>query len=493
MKLSDLLIYDNIVVQCHDFPDADAISSGFAVYTYLKNNGKSPRLIYAGKDEIHKPNLVLLVEKLEIPIEFVTDLIPPQALVTVDCIYGNGNVTKFAAENIYVIDHHLYNGPKQENIHIRSSYGSCATVVAQLLADENININTNLRIATALYYGLYSDTNGFNELKHPADKDLRDLTVYDEILINILKNSNLSLDEMKIAGDALKHYRYNEKYKFAVVESKPCDPNILGFISDLLLQVDSVDTCIVYNRRQSGIKLSVRSCINDVRANEMTEFIVDGCGSGGGHAQKAGGYINGFADVDFTGFLCDKIIAYYNSFEIVNASDYPFNIAEMKKYTKRKIPLGYVRSTDILPEGEKICVRSLEADLNVLSDKNIYVMIGINGEVYPISKDTFMKTYIDCDLPFNTNTTYSPTVLIKKSCTSVKLLPFARSCIAKRTSTIYAKPLSSTLKIYTNWDSSNYMLGKPGDFIAAHCDNIKDIYIIEQNIFHKTYIECSDK
>ena len=40
MKLRDLLNYDNIVVQCHDNPDADSIASGYGVYTYLKEQGK---------------------------------------------------------------------------------------------------------------------------------------------------------------------------------------------------------------------------------------------------------------------------------------------------------------------------------------------------------------------------------------------------------------------------------------------------------------------
>ena len=32
-ELKDLLQYDNIAVQCHDYPDADALASAFAVYT----------------------------------------------------------------------------------------------------------------------------------------------------------------------------------------------------------------------------------------------------------------------------------------------------------------------------------------------------------------------------------------------------------------------------------------------------------------------------
>lgn len=50
MKLSDLLQFDNIIVQCHDNPDADALASGFGVYEYLRMNGKSPRLVYGGRN-----------------------------------------------------------------------------------------------------------------------------------------------------------------------------------------------------------------------------------------------------------------------------------------------------------------------------------------------------------------------------------------------------------------------------------------------------------
>ena len=71
MKLSDLLQFDNIIVQCHDNPDADALASGFGVYEYLRLNGKSPRLVYGGRNIIHKSNLVLMVDSLGIPIEHV--------------------------------------------------------------------------------------------------------------------------------------------------------------------------------------------------------------------------------------------------------------------------------------------------------------------------------------------------------------------------------------------------------------------------------------
>ncbi len=51
----------------------------------------------------------------------------------------------------------------------------------------------------------------------------------------------------KIAGVALIRYSFNEDYNFAVIKAQPCDPNILGLISDFLLQVDVITSCLVFN------------------------------------------------------------------------------------------------------------------------------------------------------------------------------------------------------------------------------------------------------
>ena len=74
MKLSSLMDYNSIVIQCHDNPDADAICSGYVLYRYFKSHGKKVRFIYSGNFEISKSNLVCLVKKLHIPIEYVSSL-----------------------------------------------------------------------------------------------------------------------------------------------------------------------------------------------------------------------------------------------------------------------------------------------------------------------------------------------------------------------------------------------------------------------------------
>lgn len=291
MRLNEFLQYDNIVVQCHDNPDADAIASGFAVYTYLKHFGKNVSLVYGGQYKIQKSNLVLMVNELGIPITHVTELEEPELLIMVDCQYKEGNVTYFPAKAIAVIDHHQICGELPPLSEVRSNLGSCATIIWSLLKKEGYDANKDRMLATALYYGLYTDTGNFTEIFQPMDKALRDEAIFDRGLITKFRNSNLSLKELEIAGQALIGYEYDEVHRFAVVAVKPCDPNILGLISDLILEVDAIDTSLVYSVLSVGVKISVRSCVKEVRAFELADAICAGVGSGGGHLEKAGGFL----------------------------------------------------------------------------------------------------------------------------------------------------------------------------------------------------------
>lgn len=292
MKLSKLLKYNKIIIQCHDNPDADAIASGYAVYTYLKAHDKDVRLVYGGRNVIRKSNLVMMVKELEIPIENVRQTskeVPTELLVTVDCQYGEGNVTLYPAENVAVIDHHRV-GKELPKLHeVQSNLGACSTLVWHMLKEEGFDPNENENLATALYYGLYTDTGNLEEIYHVKDMELRDTAKYNSGLITKLRNANISIEELETAGAALLRCDYNEQYRFAVVKAGPCDPNVLGLISDMVLEVDSIDVCVVFAILSNGVKLSIRSCDENIKANELAAKICMGIGSGGGHQIKAGG------------------------------------------------------------------------------------------------------------------------------------------------------------------------------------------------------------
>lgn len=502
MELKELLGYNDIVIQCHDNPDADALASGYGLYLYFSEKGKTVRFVYGGNYKIQKSNLVLMVQELEIPIEYADSLDKPELLITVDCQYGQGNVTKFDAETIAVIDHHQISGELPALHDVRSNLGACATVVRELLLAEDIDFNYNKKLSTALYYGLMTDTNNFTEISHPLDKDMRDDARIERSAITRFMNANLSLAEMKIAGHALLNYKYNETYRFAIVEAAPCDPNILGMISDLMLEVDAVDTCLVYSILPFGVKFSVRSCIKEVKASELATFITKGIGSGGGHLEKAGGFIQkelmypiltqkGYEDSaqGIGTFLDFQMVDYFDDIEIIHAHEYQANFEDMQLYKKKKLKGGYVEAVDVVPEGTNALIRTLEGDLDVEISEDIYIMIGIKGEVYPIMKDTFEKTYKRLDEPYQFRGEYKPVIRDTKEGRTISLIPHANACISTGESIIYVKQLDHRVKVFTAWDEEKYMLGKEGDYLAVRKDDHQDVYIIEQNIFDETY-EC---
>lgn len=497
MKLNELLNFNDIIIQCHNNPDADTIASGFGVYYYLKNNGIEAELIYSGFYEATKPNIVTMIEQLEIPVKYVSPreaktYRKPELLLTVDCLHGESNVMDIEADNYAAIDHHICYGRLPELSEIRSNYGSCASLIAKMFYDEGIDINENEKLSTALYYGLFMDTNSFSELYHPADKDLRDIAKYDANLINILKNSNLSAGEMKIAGDALNNCYYNDEYRYALVEAQQCDPNILGFISDLVLQVNTVDSCVVYCKNETGAKLSTRSCTYEINAGEFAKYIVEGVGGGGGHAMKAGGSITEkLLGIDtIKEYISARVLSYFTEVDIIKSSNFTPNLSEMSTYKKKSVILGYMKSTDIIPAGTEIQIRMLEADLSITASDDIYIMIGIEGEVYPVEKSRFDRSYTTTDAPLDVDFEYMPTIIDRETNSIKTLMPYVRGCVSGDSAQIYAKKLTRTTKVFTEWDKTSYMLGNPGDYLVVRCDNTSDAYIIRNKIFNKTYISC---
>ena len=67
----------------------DAIASGYGLYSFFRDKEKI-RLLYAGRNKARKANLMLMVEKLHIPLEYQPQMedTVDGLLITVDCQYG---------------------------------------------------------------------------------------------------------------------------------------------------------------------------------------------------------------------------------------------------------------------------------------------------------------------------------------------------------------------------------------------------------------------
>lgn len=508
MRLSDLEKYSSITIQCHDNPDADALGAGYGLYCYFQSKGKQVKLIYSGANRVQKSNLCLMIDELKLPVEYVEPAASAQKLkgllITVDCQYGAGNVTRFWADEVAVIDHHQQEIDNVPLSLIRPNLGSCCTLVWKLLLDEGYVVDDERGLGTALYYGLYMDTKQFSELFNPLDRDMRDSLPHEKSLMTLFINSNLSLQELEIAGLALLRYSYNDDYDFAVIKAKPCDPNILGIISDFLLQVDVIKTCVVFNEVEDGYKFSVRSCIKEVNASELAEYLAEGIGSGGGHYEKAGGFISlrlyeeQHPTLHAEGYFNNRMVEYFDGYQPVYASEYTADTTGMRSYEKKDLPLGYVEADNLFPVGTPIIIRTARGDMELAVWDDLYLVIGHKGEVRILHRGEFEHAYNiqnekfcmeDCEI----QPEYAPVIRNKNTGQNLVLTEYTLKCLPIKKERIYAKPLERGMKLFTLWERDRYMTGNPGDYLAVRMNNPKDIFIIPQAAFALSYDEIERK
>jgi len=504
MKLSSLLEYNSIVIQCHDNPDADAICSGYVLYRYFSEKGKNVRFIYSGNFEISKSNLVYLINKLHIPIEYVTKLsAKPELLLMTDCQYGEGNVRLFQAQNVAVIDHHQVSTILPKLNEVRSNLGSCCTAIWYLLKLEENDDFFDKKISTALYYGLYSDTNAFSEISHPLDRDMIESLEYDKGLILKLKNMNLTLREAKVAGVAMLGIEYHENGKYAILRSDPCDPNILGLIGDFIIEIDTVDVCIVYSILSFGVKFSVRSCSKETRADELAAFIASKLGSGGGHIEKAGGLLKNelikkqypeyveiediSAKYSISNIIKERLNSYFDDCDIIYAKKTSLDTKYMKKYYASSIIVGIIDPKEFVSPGSMAIIRTISGDVNVEIKNRTILVITQDGNVVPITNDNYLKSYSKTRKKFKLVTDYDPTIKIADTGKTYSLMDYAKPFISSAKMNIKAKKLTKMTKLFTYWDSEKYMLGKKGDYIAISEEDEHNIFIIDKSQFKKTY------
>jgi phosphoglycolate phosphatase len=126
--------------------------------------------------------------------------------------------------------------------------------------------------------------------------------------------------------------------------------------------------------------------------------------------------------------------------------------------------------------------------VDIIVRDDLYVMVGIEGEIYPIAYEKLERSYKLSDEPYEAMFEYDPTI---KNCLTgekKRIIKYARTIIPRDdSSVIYAKKIDKAVKVFTTWDIEKYYLGNPGDYIACREDDLHDIYIIKERLFDQLY------
>ena len=234
-------------------------------------------------------------------------------------------------------------------------------------------------------------------------------------------------------------------------------------------------------------------------ANDFARYL----SGGGGHSQKAGGFISKAkteeADIGIDDLIKKRAWEYFNDFDVIDTATHSVDITAMAKYKKRKFPVGYLKTTDICVAGTPLLIRTMESDIQKLAAEDIYLMIGAFGEVYPISLKTFSGSYAHVDDHYEAGMFelqadhaeivggYIPTIKNQITGEFIDYAKFAKTCIPTGDVYLYAMQVVKNTKVFSHWVEDGYMLAAPGDYVAVRSGKTDHAYVVRKGVFEKTY------
>jgi nanoRNase/pAp phosphatase (c-di-AMP/oligoRNAs hydrolase) len=276
---------ERIGILLQDDPDPDALASGLALRALLGRTKPSAPLITFGR--ITRPENVAMVSALEIEVEHVTvnDLHRFDGLAMVDV------QPSFCEEQLgdllLVIDHHPEaRGGKAAFRDIRPQYGATSTILTEYLRAADVKITE--RVATALFYGIKSDTLHLERGGTRADMEAFAF-LYELANHNILRRierPELPLDALDALGDALVHRQIIHNVLFAHL-GRVSRPDLIPQFADLCLQVAGIEWSVVSGLTGDELHVSVRNVGYVRAAGEVVKDAFGHLGSAGGHRTAA--------------------------------------------------------------------------------------------------------------------------------------------------------------------------------------------------------------
>lgn len=282
---------DEVFIQTHDVPDPDAIGAAFGLQYLLKQKDIIAQIVY--NRAIEKADTAKMIEIFSIPIHHYSHIATLGAedwTVLIDAQKGNANVLDLPTDEVACIDHHEH----KQDMHyqfedIRTEVGACSTIIAEYFFENAIKPPPI--IATALLYGILIDTDNLSRGVSNLDLEMfyHLYTLAEKDKLTTLRSSQITKKDLLVYAEA---FRNVETYDcLAFLKIQDTNDSLIGAANDFVHSIDTVSVSIAYSPKKDGIKLSIRSTIPIIKANELVRFITADIGVGGGHAHMAGGFI----------------------------------------------------------------------------------------------------------------------------------------------------------------------------------------------------------
>jgi len=283
-----------VLILTHNNPDPDAIAAGWAL-SYLLKKRFNVGSVFAYGGIITRAENRAMVRLLNIrlqPVEMIgVHSFTVVALVDTQPRAGN-NALPPSIEPAIVIDHHNLRKASRrvQYADIRPHYGSSSTILTEYLIEAGLPIRQKL--ATALYYGIKSDTQDLGRDATEADYQAM-INLYSKVQLKVLPQ--IEYPELSRHYFTLFDQALHEAMLFGDVVL--CDlgylasPDMIPLMADFLLRISGVRWTFVLGAFNSRVIFSLRTKRPHQNASLTARRVVRGIGTAGGHGMIAGGQV----------------------------------------------------------------------------------------------------------------------------------------------------------------------------------------------------------
>jgi nanoRNase/pAp phosphatase (c-di-AMP/oligoRNAs hydrolase) len=276
--------HENVLVLIN--PDPDAMASAFAVKRLLWKHAGESLIAYIG--DIQRLENRAMIEVLKIPMiplrQVSMDEFPRRILVDSQPHHAEA-FERFTYDAI--IDHHPQTKKcHAHNVDIRPGYGANSTILIEYL--RAANIKPSVKLATALLYGIKTDTANFE--RDATEEDVRQFRyVFKYANMNLLRKieqSQLRTSDLRYFQKALKERISTKKGLYAHL-GKVASADICVQVADFFMKVYGMGWSFVSGVFEGKLVVIIRNDGYRKDAGKLAMKAFGGFGSAGGHRGAA--------------------------------------------------------------------------------------------------------------------------------------------------------------------------------------------------------------
>ncbi len=296
--------YDRITVLMHPNPDPDAMASAMAVDSLARSVDTKADIQYTGKIRHPENRAFETVLNCEFDrIETVED-ISSETVVLVDHNEPRGFEGAENVEPYAVVDHHPGSGDGSVFTDIRTERGSCASILTEYMRERGVSneIDSNgpsltPTIATALLYGIQSDTTSFTRSCTPAEFDAAAylFPAADSDSLDRIANPQIDSETLEIKARAITKRDIKGSFLVSHV-GHVSNLDALPIAAEELVRLEGVTASVVTGECDGALHVSGRSRDDRVHMGKAISTALDVLpnASAGGHARMGGGKVTLF-------------------------------------------------------------------------------------------------------------------------------------------------------------------------------------------------------